>query len=396
MTAGPFVAAAALFVCAALWTRPANAAESLVTAAASPVRTAPFDVAPLLARVHAGDKLVADEQPQGLWRRVQLPDGRWGFMRDADVKVAVPPAPPPAAAGSKDAAGAAGPPAKLTAKVGVLELGVRGAPAADAPVLKMLRQDAEVVVSSEASDGWRRVDLPDGQEGYVADAGLKVDAGAPPAAVAAPGLAPPAAPIGSSPPVVTQPPGDAEPTEGPTLFGVIFEMLPFGTLSATASSGTQTSALSSDSVFALAVAPFLDVPLSPFFTLGASPQVILRVKGEGATGESATEFDLRARLTARAPVSPNARLYARLSPAYSIISLPSPPLAAQPPPDPKGFLLDVAVGTEVQLVPNLFLVVDLGYQFGFQSASVTENGVTTDLDLHSRYLHLGGGLAMGL
>jgi hypothetical protein len=58
------------------------------------------------------------------------------------------------------------------------------------------------------------------------------------------------------------------------------------------------------------------------------------------------------------------------------------------PPNPQGFLVDFAAGTEVAVLPNLFHVSDLGYQADFQSSS--------DGDLHTSYLHLGAGFAIGL
>ena len=149
---------------------------------------------------------------------------------------------------------------------------------------------------------------------------------------------------------------------------------------------------STDSAFAVAVAPFVDIALSPEFAIGASLQVIFRVRGDGSTGESAKEFDLRVRLTARKPMSPNVRVFGRLSPAYSSISIPASPTGAPTIPDPQGFLVDFSVGTEVALLPNLFLVVDLGYQAGFQSSSTSDGNSFNG----TRYLHLGGGLAIGL
>lgn len=53
-----------------------RAAEAQVTAPEAVVRSAPFDVAPELARVHAGDVLPADDQPAGEWSRVQLRFGK--------------------------------------------------------------------------------------------------------------------------------------------------------------------------------------------------------------------------------------------------------------------------------------------------------------------------------
>jgi hypothetical protein len=50
---------------------------------------------------------------------------------------------------------------------------------------------------------------------------------------------------------------------------------------------------------------------------------------------------------------------------------------------------DFAVGTEFALMSKLLFVIDLGYQLGFQSSSVT----TGSFD-GTRYLHLGAGLAI--
>jgi hypothetical protein len=79
---------AVAFACAALASTTAGAAERTVTVPETVVRTAPAEVAPEMARAHAGETLSADEQAQGGWRRVQLPDGRYGFVHDADTKAA--------------------------------------------------------------------------------------------------------------------------------------------------------------------------------------------------------------------------------------------------------------------------------------------------------------------
>ena len=60
-----------------------------MTVPESVVRRAPFDVAPEVGRVHAGDKLSGNDQASGAWRFVQLPGGVAGYLRDADVKVVV-------------------------------------------------------------------------------------------------------------------------------------------------------------------------------------------------------------------------------------------------------------------------------------------------------------------
>jgi len=307
----PLVAVAAILFSAMLPAIAASAAEREVTAAEAPVRSAPFDVAPEIARARAGDRLPADDQPQGSWRRVQLQDGRHGFVRDADLQEP-PPAPVAAAAA------------------------------------------------------------------HSASAELEVT----PAAAAAPA---PVAQVRAPAPV------DDKPQAGPTLLGVTFEILPVGTLRATEAGTTNASI---DSAFAVAVAMALDFPASPYFAIGLSPKVIFRVKNDGTERvESAKEYDFRFRLTGRAPLSRNTRAYARISPGYSIISLPADDTASlTPAPDPRGFLVDTSVGVEAALLPDLFAIIDLGYQVGFQSSKSADGTSTFD---GSQYLHLGGGFAVG-
>ncbi len=287
----------------ALAAHPGAAADLTVTARESIVRSAPYAVAPLVARVHAGDKLPADDQPQGDWRRVQLPDGRRGFLRDADAKVIAPP--------------------------------VAAPPVASQPPV------------------------------------------APPSAAGSPGGA--ATPVGmgtSATPELTTPDSISD----LTLLGVLFEVMPSGTVSPNATSGVDL-----DTAGSVAVAPFFDVPLSPYVALGLSPQFIFGVHSKGAAA-SATEYDLRARLTGRHPMSPNGGVYARLSPAYSIIDLPSGS-------NPSGFMFDFAIGAEITVLPKLFVVVDLGYQVGLQAATASDG---TAGGFSTRFLHVGGGFAIGL
>jgi hypothetical protein len=372
----------ALFCIAVLTPAVSRAGDGVVKAAEAGVRSAPFDVAPEIARVHGGDRLLADDQAQGVWRRVRLPDGRYGFVRDADVQVTVAPRPTPAPApaaaptpGSQNPVAPA--PAAPTAKVNVLELSLRGAPSADAPVLKVLPMGTAVVASPEVKDGWRRVELPEGQAGFVADAGLA--SGAPAAA----------APAATSVPVVAaQPPAPAEPQLGPTLLGVVFEVMPSGTIATTVQS---QSTVSNDPTLAYGVAPFIDFAMSPYATIGFSPQVIFAVKPQGAPSSSATEYDLRARLTGQLPIVPGAHLYGRLSPAYSVISMPAGTNFSSP----RGFLVDLSVGVEAALVDRLHFVVDVGYQLGSQKGTLgSTNG--GDVDVHTRYLHIGAGFAVAL
>jgi hypothetical protein len=352
----------------------ARAVEVNVLAREVVVRRAPFDIAPEVARVHAGDKLAGNDQASGEWRFVKLPDGRGGYVREADIKVV---APSPAAPASAPAAPTAAP-VQQAAQVTALELGVRGTPAADAPVVKMLRQNDQVVAFPELNEGWRSIRLPDGQMGFVREAGLRVASVDSPPAEVATTTAVGAAPESAGP---VPPPAGSNPS---AQLGVVYELLPTGNISTSEAATT----VSADTTVTNAVAPFIDFLLgSPNFSLGFSPQFIFGVKGSGAAS-SATEYDLRARLTARYPVSSGGAMYTRLSPGYSIVSVPDLPSGVS---NPAGFAVDITVGGEIPVVPQVSVVVELGYQLGFQGTTDT-NGA--DVDYHTRFLHLGAGFLL--
>jgi len=349
----------------------ARAAEVDVVAREVVVRSAPFDVAPEVARVHAGDKLAGNDQPSGAWRFVKLPDGRGGYLHEADVKIVAPPPPAAAAPGAPEL-----PPPPQSAHVTALELGVRATPGDEAPVTRMLHQNDPIVVLPELKDGWRSVQLVDGQTGFVKEAGLKVD-GAAPAAVA----------VAAAPESIAPVPSTTEPPHPDAQLGLLFELLPVGTI-AVAENGYGSA--SSDTATAFALAPFIDFPLSsPYVALGFSPQFVFGVKGSSAPS-SATEYDLRARLTGRYPVSDGGAIYGRVSPGYSIISAPNTPAGVS---NPAGFLIDVSAGAEIVVNPKVSVALELGYQIGFQSTSDT-NGA--EADLKTRYLHLGVGFLLPL
>jgi hypothetical protein len=168
---------------------------------------------------------------------------------------------------------------------------------------------------------------------------------------------------------------------------VMFELMPVGSLERTANGTT----VSDDALVTVALAPFVDVPLSPSFELGVSPQFVFKVKTSGETG-SATEYDLRARLTVRDPVPSTARMFARLSPGYSFLALPSGVLPDGVP-APGGFWFDLAVGSEISVSPGTWLVVDLGYQIGLQGTTLLDN---SNVDFRTQFVHLGIGMAAGL
>jgi hypothetical protein len=283
-----------------------------VTAAEAVVRRAPFDVAPEVGRVHAGDRLSGADQASGDWRFVQIPGGVGGYVRATDVKL--------------------------------VPVAVVPGPSAPGPTI------------SESPTP------------------------------ATPTPSPPLVVVAAAPASGTVPAREDSPFPSAQL-GVMFEMMPNGSIAANSGGNSDVT---TDAAFAVAVAPYLDVAMeTPYFSLGLSPQILLGVKGSGADAQSATEYDLRARITVRDPVSPQGTVYFRFSPGYSIVSTPalSPGWS-----NPKGPVLDFAAGTEVTVGSKLVFVFDLGYQLGFQSAS-SDAGVTADFN--TRYLHVGVGFAQG-
>jgi hypothetical protein len=60
--------------------------------AGAEVRTAPFAVAPLAARLFDGERVRVAPDAQGGWRRAWFWQGRFGYVRDADVRLDAAPA----------------------------------------------------------------------------------------------------------------------------------------------------------------------------------------------------------------------------------------------------------------------------------------------------------------
>jgi hypothetical protein len=171
--------------------------------------------------------------------------------------------------------------------------------------------------------------------------------------------------------------------------GLLFEFLPTGRFTTTygfsLGYGQQVSI---DAAATVGVAPFIDFPLSAYASVGLSPQVIFGVKGMNSVN-SASEYDLRARLTGRYPISPAGAVYARISPGYSYISYPTPPYFS-PIKSAKGVVVDFSIGGEIAVVSKLKLLIELGYQQGYQSVDL----YGSEVKLRPRYLHLGAGVAL--
>lgn len=100
---------------AVAWSSVAAAAPS-ITIQGTTARSAPFKVAPVVQELEAGTHVVADDDATNGWRRIKLPDGKFAFVPDGDVKIDpswVPP-PKPAAVEAPAPGAPAAPPKQQT------------------------------------------------------------------------------------------------------------------------------------------------------------------------------------------------------------------------------------------------------------------------------------------
>jgi hypothetical protein len=83
----PFRRGLSLVAALALGSSSVAAAAPSVTTQDTSARSAPYKVAPVLQALEAGTHVVADDVATNGWRRIELPDGRFAFVPDGDVKV---------------------------------------------------------------------------------------------------------------------------------------------------------------------------------------------------------------------------------------------------------------------------------------------------------------------
>jgi hypothetical protein len=166
--------------------------------------------------------------------------------------------------------------------------------------------------------------------------------------------------------------------------GVELAVLPIGSLGA--SVGNASTRV--DSAAAFGVGGVLQLPIGAVFALDLAPRVLFNVKGSD-DDSSATELDVRARVTAGSLVSPGVRIFAALEPGFSVLFLPN---STSTSPSPKGLILGFGAGAAVRVAPALWLTGELGYQIGFQSMTVTN----IEVGLDTRFFHLTGGVLFDL
>lgn len=210
-----------------------------------------------------------------------------------------------------------------------------------------------------------------------------------------PGLAPAVPPVPpqhavSSAPEAAPPPRALDRPSAARI-GAELAVLPVGTL--TLDDGSDKASFDAEPT--LGVGAVLQIPFSEVFTIDLAPRVVFNVKSKNDT-DSATELDLRVRLTAGGEVSPGARLYAALQPAYSFVFLPIDPPPGVEMSAPSGLAFGLAAGAVFRVSPGVHVTSEVGYQFGFQSTTISGPGGSLDLGVTASFLHFAGGVLLDL
>jgi hypothetical protein len=154
----------------------------------------------------------------------------------------------------------------------------------------------------------------------------------------------------------------------------------------------KSATTSQDTAFAFGVMPLFDFKVHPNFFVGIAPLYTFNVKPSAQTaGDSSAELDIMLRVGGGLPVADKIQVYGYLSPGYSIVMLPqaAKDLGAS---DPKGFMLGFHAGGMMDVLPNVFVNAEVGYQLGFQSASFM--GVSGDSKSNFLQIGLGGGIKL--
>ena len=169
----------------------------------------------------------------------------------------------------------------------------------------------------------------------------------------------------------------------PMWGGLAIDVLPKGSIAV--SDHTTGTSLSSDTTTTAAVTGLFDVRVWKFLSVGLWPTYITNVQAHNAN-DSASELDLRARVTAAFAPGPRVRLFAYGAAGFSWVFPPNEMGVSEP--DDTGPCFTFGGGAAYGVGTRTALAADIGYQIGLQSAS--------GLDVHVSYLHIGIGVLVAL
>lgn len=145
--------------------------------------------------------------------------------------------------------------------------------------------------------------------------------------------------------------------------------------------GGPSDPVEADIVTAYGISGSLEYIVAPDAALGVNPGVVLGLKPDGAT-TSATEFDLRARLRLGRLSTDGFGAHAYASAGASWIVFPGNA------PTSFGAILGFGVAVSHPVERAAFITVEVGYQFGFQSATVSNE----DVEVSTRLFHIALGI----
>lgn len=181
------------------------------------------------------------------------------------------------------------------------------------------------------------------------------------------------------------------------FLGADFELLPTGSLTSNFAGGNDTT---NDLQTAYAVGVFFEDQIDSHVSVGLAPRYIFNLNTANSNGDSSTELDLRARITAGGRVAPKLHVYGFAEPGWGIIFPPDSVQVNNNKVHPNGFIIDVGGGLSYRLTEGVRAYFELGYQWGFESWSATGTvlgtTVTVNGDDKINLLQLGFGLQVAV
>jgi hypothetical protein len=134
---------------------------------------------------------------------------------------------------------------------------------------------------------------------------------------------------------------------------------------------------------AFGVATAFDFVAHPNVFVGFGAGYTFNVVARGTTAEAGTAFDLTLRVGGSVPITHRMAAYGYLAPGYSFMHGVPGALS------PQGPVVGVHAGALFDLTPAWFLAAELGYQAGFQRASVNGMDVAYDASFFQTGIGLG-------
>ena len=152
------------------------------------------------------------------------------------------------------------------------------------------------------------------------------------------------------------------------------------------SSRTEGMETTVGSVFALGVMATADVDLHPHLFAGVGVNQTFHVRARGTSANANNQLDLLLRVGAIFGIADRARLYGYLAPGYSFIGDNGQH------PSARGPVVGVHGGVMFDATARIYLSAELGYQQGFQQATI--DGVTDRFNASFVQVGLGAGVRL--